>query len=169
MYHPDTKSLKSLGCPLNAVFHVLRSPVPQDAGTPLLLLLQIYNLSIILITVIKNVVPDAGFQKRVTLSTLIVGPAGTGDRTRATCLAGSAIHYDFEPTECAKKRSDTTPAFSISLLNATEAATANKLYYSRQDSRKAVFDKQFVTVHCSIDVRHKALTISCIATLKTDN
>jgi hypothetical protein len=29
---------------LNAVFHVLRGPVPQDAETPLLLLLQIFSL-----------------------------------------------------------------------------------------------------------------------------
>jgi hypothetical protein len=46
-----------------------------------------------------NVPPDAGLQKRVNFSTLIVGLAGTGDRTRTTCVAGSghnrsAIHYD---------------------------------------------------------------------------
>jgi hypothetical protein len=32
---------RPLSCLLNAVFHVLRGPVPQDAGTPLLSLLQI--------------------------------------------------------------------------------------------------------------------------------
>jgi hypothetical protein len=46
-----------------------------------------------------NVLPDAGLQKRANFSTLIVGLAGTGNRTRATCVAGtgtncSAIHYD---------------------------------------------------------------------------
>jgi hypothetical protein len=50
-----THVLASLVCPLNAVFHVLRGPVPQDAGTPLLSLLQIFNLSIISIVVLENV------------------------------------------------------------------------------------------------------------------
>jgi hypothetical protein len=45
-------------------------------------------------------VPDAGLQKRANFSTLMVGLAGTGDQTRAACVAGSgtnrsAIHYDF--------------------------------------------------------------------------
>jgi hypothetical protein len=47
--------------------------------------------------------PDAGLQKRANFSTLIVDLSGTGDRTRATCVAGngdnrSAIYYDFETT-----------------------------------------------------------------------
>jgi hypothetical protein len=44
--------------------------------------------------------PDAGLEKRDTFSTIVIGLAGTGDRTRATCVAGSgnnssAIYYDF--------------------------------------------------------------------------
>jgi hypothetical protein len=40
-----------------------------------------------------------GLQKRATISTQILDLAGTGDRTLATCVAGSgasgsAIHYD---------------------------------------------------------------------------
>jgi hypothetical protein len=43
--------------------------------------------------------PDAGLQQRANFSSLIVGLDGTGDRTWATCEAGSntnrsAIHYD---------------------------------------------------------------------------
>jgi hypothetical protein len=38
---------------LMALFHVLCGPVRQDVGTPLLLLLQISNLSIILIAVLS--------------------------------------------------------------------------------------------------------------------
>jgi hypothetical protein len=33
-YLVNAEPLTSLGFPLNAVFHVLRGPVPQDAGTP---------------------------------------------------------------------------------------------------------------------------------------
>jgi hypothetical protein len=48
---------------------------------------------------VSNVPPDAKLQKKTNLSTLILGLAGTGDRNRATCVAGSctnrsAIHYD---------------------------------------------------------------------------
>jgi hypothetical protein len=48
--------------------------------------------------VLENVPPYAGLQKRATFSTLNVGLAGTGNRTRATCVASSgtnhsAIHY----------------------------------------------------------------------------
>jgi hypothetical protein len=43
MYLSNTEPLTSLGCPLNAIFHVPCGPVPQDAGTPLLLLLQIFK------------------------------------------------------------------------------------------------------------------------------
>jgi hypothetical protein len=94
MYVTYTEPFTSLGSPLNAVLHVLRGPVPQDAEAPSLLLLNFFNLSIISIAVLENVP-----QRRATISTLIVGPAGTGDRTRATCVAGSgasrsAIHCD---------------------------------------------------------------------------
>jgi hypothetical protein len=44
IYLSNTEPLTSLSCPLNAVFHVLRGPVPQDAGKPSHLLLQIVNL-----------------------------------------------------------------------------------------------------------------------------
>jgi hypothetical protein len=52
------------------------------------------------IAVLGNVPPDAGLQKRATFSTLNVGLAGIGNRTRATCVASSgtirsAIHYAF--------------------------------------------------------------------------
>jgi hypothetical protein len=53
---------------------------------------------IISIAVLENVPPDAGLQKRATFSTLYVGLAGTGNWTRATCVASSgtnrsAIYY----------------------------------------------------------------------------
>jgi hypothetical protein len=53
---------------------------------------------IISIAVLENVPPDTGLQKRATFSTLNVGLAGTGNQTRATCVASSvarrsAIHY----------------------------------------------------------------------------
>jgi hypothetical protein len=38
-------------------------PMPQDAGTPLLLLLQIFNLYIISIAVLENVPPAQGYRK----------------------------------------------------------------------------------------------------------
>jgi hypothetical protein len=41
MFLFNTETLASLGCPLNAVFHILRGRVPQDAGIPSLSLLQI--------------------------------------------------------------------------------------------------------------------------------
>jgi hypothetical protein len=55
---------------------------------------------IIAIAVLENVPPDAGLQKIATFSTLNVGLAGTGNQTRATCMASSgtnrsAIHYAF--------------------------------------------------------------------------
>jgi hypothetical protein len=107
-----------------AVFHVLRGLRPQDAGTPSFLsVLTLESDSgpaptvqpppkslqttrycnflthfIISIALLENVPPDAGLQKRATLSTLNVGLAGTGNRTRSTCVASSvarrsAIHY----------------------------------------------------------------------------
>jgi hypothetical protein len=63
MYLSNTEPLTSLSCPLNAVFHALRGTVPRDAGTPLLLLLQIFNLSIISIAVLENVSPTQGYRK----------------------------------------------------------------------------------------------------------
>jgi hypothetical protein len=57
MYLSNTEPFTSLGSPLNAVFHVLRGPVPKDAGKPLLLLLHTFNLSIISIAVLENVCP----------------------------------------------------------------------------------------------------------------
>jgi hypothetical protein len=50
------------------------------------------------IALLEHVLPDAGLQKRTTFSTLNVGLAGTGNQTRATCVAGSvakrsANHY----------------------------------------------------------------------------
>jgi hypothetical protein len=55
---------------------------------------------IISIAGLENVPPDAGFQKRASFSTLNVGLAGIGNRTRATSVASSgtsrsAIHYAF--------------------------------------------------------------------------
>jgi hypothetical protein len=98
MYLLNIKPLTSLGCPLNAVFHDLSGPMPQDAETPLLSLQQMFNLSIISIAVLKSVSPTQDYIKDPTFSTLIAGPAGTGDQTQATCLADSgtscsAIHY----------------------------------------------------------------------------
>jgi hypothetical protein len=85
MYLFNTEPLTSLGkCPLNAVLHVLCGPVPQHAGTPSLSLLHILNLSIISIAVLEN----TGLQERATFSSLIVRPAGTGDQSKATCVAG---------------------------------------------------------------------------------
>jgi hypothetical protein len=56
---------------------------------------------IISIGVHENVPPNAGLQTRATFSTLNVGLAGTGNQTRATCVAScginrSAIHYAFK-------------------------------------------------------------------------
>jgi hypothetical protein len=76
MYLPNIEPLTSLGCPLNAVFHILRGSAPQYAETPTLLLLQMFNLPIISIAVLdQERFPDAGLQKRATISPLIVGPA----------------------------------------------------------------------------------------------
>jgi hypothetical protein len=61
MFLSNTEPFTSLGCALNVVFHVLRGLVPQDAGTPLLLLLQFFNLPIISIAVLR-----ACPQRRVT-------------------------------------------------------------------------------------------------------
>jgi hypothetical protein len=44
---------------------------------------------IISIAVLENVPPDAGLQKRATFSTLNVGLAGIGNRTRATWQAAA--------------------------------------------------------------------------------
>jgi hypothetical protein len=55
------------------------------------------------IAVLENVPADAELQKRATFSTLIMGLAGSGNQTRATCIASSgtdrsAIHYAFPNT-----------------------------------------------------------------------
>jgi hypothetical protein len=60
---PYNEPLTSLGCLLNAVFHVLRGPVSQDAGTPLLSLLHMFNLSEISIAVLEIVSPMQGYRK----------------------------------------------------------------------------------------------------------
>jgi hypothetical protein len=65
MYLLITEPVTSLGCPLNAVFHVPRKPVSQDAGTPLLLMLQIFNLSLNSIAVLENVFPAQGYRKEL--------------------------------------------------------------------------------------------------------
>jgi hypothetical protein len=62
---------------------------------------------IISIAVLENVLPDAGLQKRATFSTLNIGLAGTGNRSRATCVAcsgtiRSAIHYESYRSEGTK-------------------------------------------------------------------
>jgi hypothetical protein len=62
MYLSNAEPLTSLGCPLNAVFHILRGPVPQDAGKASLLLQQIFNPSIISIAVIENELPTQGYR-----------------------------------------------------------------------------------------------------------
>jgi hypothetical protein len=72
----NIEPLTCLGCPFNSVFNLLRGPGPQDAGTPSLSLLQFFNLSVISIAVLENI---TGLQKRAAFSTLIVGPAETGD------------------------------------------------------------------------------------------
>jgi hypothetical protein len=113
----------------HAVFQVLRGPKPQDAGAPSLSSVltseQTWDLARVCTNsptspkvstdlgycncfypTIQcncsacNVPPDAGLQERANFSTLILGLAGTGNQTRATCVAGSsasrsAIHYDF--------------------------------------------------------------------------
>jgi hypothetical protein len=50
-----------------------------------------FNLVKITIAVLENVPAEAGLQKRANFFTLIVGLAGTGDQTRATCVAGSGV------------------------------------------------------------------------------
>jgi hypothetical protein len=78
---------------LNAVLHVLSKPGSQSAETPSLLQMHIFNLSIISIALLDKRVPDAGLQKRATFSALNVGPVGTWDRARATCVAGSGSNH----------------------------------------------------------------------------
>jgi hypothetical protein len=59
----------------------------------LLALLQFFLAPyIISILVLENVLPDAGFHKRATFSTLNVGLVGTGKQTRATCVAKSGTN-----------------------------------------------------------------------------
>jgi hypothetical protein len=54
-------------------------PMPQDAGTLLLLLLPIFSLIYNLNCSALERAPAAGLQKRATFSTSIIGLAGTGD------------------------------------------------------------------------------------------
>jgi hypothetical protein len=89
------KPLTSLICSLNVVFPGLKMWDTFTCATA-----NFSTYFIISIKVLENVPPDAGLQKRDTFSTLNVGLARTGNRTRATCVASSgticsAIHYAF--------------------------------------------------------------------------
>jgi hypothetical protein len=67
-------------------------PRPQDVGHLCLRYCKfLIPHFVISIAVLANVPPDAGLQKRAPFSTLIVGLAGTGYQTRATCVASSGI------------------------------------------------------------------------------
>jgi hypothetical protein len=59
----NTEPLIGLGCLLNEVFQVIHGPLPQDAGTPLLSLMQLINLSVISIAVLMNVPLTQGYRK----------------------------------------------------------------------------------------------------------
>jgi hypothetical protein len=91
-----SKPLTSLSCSLNEVFPSLKMWYTFACATA-------KNLThfIISIAVLENVSPGTGLQKRATFSTLNVGLAGTGNQTRATCVASSgtnrsAIHYAYD-------------------------------------------------------------------------
>jgi hypothetical protein len=76
MYFLYSESLKSSGCHLNTIFHVLRGPVPEDTGTSLLLLLleQNFELSVILIAVLEESNPShlqAAHSSTTTTATLL--------------------------------------------------------------------------------------------------
>jgi hypothetical protein len=78
-------------------------PRPQDVGHLRLRYCKFFNPLYDSIAVLENVPPDAGLLKRSTFSALNVGLAGTGNRTRATCVASSgtnrsAIHYALPPS-----------------------------------------------------------------------
>jgi hypothetical protein len=68
MYLSNPEPLTSVSCPFNAVFHILCGPVPTDAGKLLLLLMQIFNPSIISIAVLENVSPTKGYRKEPLFS-----------------------------------------------------------------------------------------------------
>jgi hypothetical protein len=68
MYLLNTKPKTSLSYPLNAVFHILRGPMAQDEGTPLLLQLQFFNLSIISNAMLENVPLTQGYRKEPPFS-----------------------------------------------------------------------------------------------------
>jgi hypothetical protein len=70
-------------------------PRPQDVGHLCLRYCMFLAHFIISITVLENVPPDAGLQKRATFSTLNVVLAGTGNQTRATCAASSGYTLPF--------------------------------------------------------------------------
>jgi hypothetical protein len=78
------KPLTSLICSLNAVFPGLKMWDTLACATAIFL-----THFIISVAVLEDVPPDAGLQNRATISTLNVGLAGTGNRTRATCMASS--------------------------------------------------------------------------------
>jgi hypothetical protein len=79
-----SKPLTSLSCSLNAVF-----PGLKMWDTFACLLQKKLTHFIISIAVLENVPPGAGLQKKSTFSTPNVGLSGTGNRTRATCVASS--------------------------------------------------------------------------------
>jgi hypothetical protein len=96
--YPSILSFKTIN-KLNLFFEC-GIPRPQDVGHLRLRYCKFHFVThfIISIAVLENVPPDAGLQKRATFSTLNIGLAGTGNRTRATCVASSgtnrsAIHY----------------------------------------------------------------------------
>jgi hypothetical protein len=87
------KPITKLSCSLNAVFPGLKMWDTFAYATASFL-----TRFIISSAVLENVPPDAGLQKRATFSTLHIGLAGTGNRTRATYVASIgtnrlAIHY----------------------------------------------------------------------------
>jgi hypothetical protein len=96
-----------------------------------------------------NVPPDAGLQKRATFSTLIVGLARTGDRTRATCGAGSgnnhsAIHYDSYNLKSIfhkKKRKKTVIIFKFPSLSAVSDLLQLPPYWSYKFQNRVYWKK----------------------------
>jgi hypothetical protein len=69
----------------------------------LLLLVQIFNLSVISIAVLENVPPTQGYIKEPPFPHYLQGLAGAGDQTWTNSVAGSgascsAIYYDLIAT-----------------------------------------------------------------------
>jgi hypothetical protein len=71
---------------------------------------------LISIAVLENVPPEAGLQKRATFSILNVGLAGTGNQTRATCVAGSVARRSAIDYALARRRSRTLHLRLISII-----------------------------------------------------